>query len=130
MPVGGGPGCRLARDHGLGPSRRIGHFIGPKSAGTPASNLLISAELAQKIIVSFIRDGVSKAGFQRAILGLSGGIDSALVAFLAVEALGAENVIGIRMPYQTSSEGSLSDAQSVIDHLKIEPATIPLTAMG
>jgi len=107
----------------------ITYIIGTKAAANPTRNLVINTDLARKIIVSFIRDGLAKAGFTRAILGLSGGIDSALVAFLAVEALGAKNVVGARMPYQTSSEASLSDAQSVIDQLKIEVLTIPITAM-
>jgi len=91
--------------------------------------LHINTDLAKKIVVSFIRDGVSKVGFRKAVLGLSGGIDSALVLFLAVEALGAENVVGVRMPYRSSSEGSLSDAQKAIDQLGIESMTIPITPM-
>ena len=91
--------------------------------------LRINTGLARKIIVSFIQDGVSKVGFQKTVIGLSGGIDSALSAFLAVEALGAENVLGVRMPYRSSSEDSLLDAQKVIDHLGIPSLTIPITPM-
>jgi len=94
-----------------------------------AHKLTIHTELTRKILVEFIRDGVAKAAFQKVVLGLSGGIDSALVATLAVEALGAENVIGVRMPYQSSSEGSLSDAQKLIDQLGIQNFTIPITPM-
>jgi NAD+ synthase len=94
-----------------------------------ASKLIINAELVRKIIVAFIRDGVSKTGFSKAVIGLSGGIDSALSAFLAAEALGPENVLAVRMPYQTSSEGSLTDAQQVIDQLGIPSLTIPITPM-
>src|SRR5258708_558193 len=82
-----------------------------------------------KILVEFIRDGMAKAGFQKVVLGLSGGIDSALGAFLAVQALGSENVIGVRMPYQSSSEGSLSDVQKIIDQLCIQSFSIPITPM-
>src|SRR5258708_38680887 len=94
-----------------------------------AQKLVINTELTCKILVEFIRDGMAKAGFQKVVLGLSGGIDSALVAFLAVQALGSENVIGVRMPYQLSSEGILSDAQKIIDRLRIQTFTIPITQM-
>src|SRR5260221_8147649 len=94
-----------------------------------AQKLVINTELTCKILVEFIRDGMAKAGFQKVVLGLSGGIDSALVASLAVQALGSENVIGVRMPYQLSSEGSLSDAQKIIDQIGIQSFTIPITSM-
>jgi NAD+ synthase len=104
-------------------------IIGTDDRANPAEKLAINTDLARKIIVSFILDGVTKAGFKKAVLGISGGIDSALSAFLAVEALGAENVVGVRMPYRTSSEGSLSDAQKVVEQLGIESMTIPITPM-
>lgn len=91
--------------------------------------LTINTDLARKILIEFIRDAVTKTGFQRAVIGLSGGIDSALSAYLAVEALGSQHVLGVRMPYQTSSEDSLVDAQRVIDALGIEALTIPITPM-
>jgi len=93
------------------------------------SRLLINTDLARKILVGFVQDAVHKVGFKKAVLGLSGGIDSALSCFLAVAALGRENVLAVRMPYRTSSEGSLTDAQKVIDALGIESITIPITAM-
>jgi len=107
----------------------ISCIIGTDNAGDVAEKLVINTDLARKIIVSFIRDGVQKAGYSKAVIGLSGGIDSALSATLAVEALGAQNVVGVRMPYRTSSEGSLSDAQQLIDQLGIEAMTIPITPM-
>lgn len=91
--------------------------------------LTINTDLATKIIVGFIRDAVTKVGFSRAVIGLSGGIDSALVAFLAAQALGAENVLAVRMPYQTSSEGSLTDAQAVIGQLGLPSLTVEITPM-
>jgi len=94
-----------------------------------ADMLRINTDLARRVLVNFIYDGARKVGFERVVLGISGGIDSALVAFLAVEALGAKNVLGVRMPYKTSSESSLSDAQLVIDQLGIESLTIPITGM-
>ena len=78
--------------------------------------LAIDPELARKWLVSFLRDEVVKRrGFKKGIVGLSGGVDSALTAFLAAEALGKENVIGVRMPYRDSSPESLSHAKLVID---------------
>jgi NAD+ synthase len=94
-----------------------------------ARMLEINADLARTVIVKFIQDQVAKVGLTKVVLGLSGGIDSALVAFLAVEALGSENVLGVRMPYKTSSENSLTDAQQVIDQLGIEAITVPITPM-
>ncbi len=88
--------------------------------------LTINTALAEKILVGFIRDAVVKAGYERAVIGISGGIDSALSAFLTARALGPENVLGIRMPYTTSSADSLSDAQVVIDALGIRSLTVPI----
>ena len=91
--------------------------------------LTINTDLARKILVLFLRDAVTKVGFQRAVLGLSGGIDSALAAYLVAEALGPENVLAIRMPYKTSSPDSLSDAQAVIDALGVRSDTVEITPM-
>jgi NAD+ synthase len=91
--------------------------------------LNINTDLARKILVLFLRDAVTKVGFERAILNLSGGIDSALVAFLVAEAVGPENVLALRLPYHSSSQDSLDDAQAVIDALGIRSDTIEITAM-
>jgi NAD+ synthase (glutamine-hydrolysing) len=72
-----------------------------------------------KALVLGTRDYVRKCGFSKAILGLSGGIDSALVAAIAVEALGAENVMGVGMPSEYSSEGSVADAKTLAANLGI-----------
>ena len=66
----------------------------------------------------------------RAVIGLSGGIDSALSAYLSAKALGAENVLAVRMPYKTSAESSLLDAESVIEDLGLPSKTIPITDMA
>lgn len=102
---------------------------GPSGVDVDAM-LRINTDVARKIIVGFIRDAVTKVGFSRAVIGLSGGIDSALSAFLAAEALGPQNVLAVRMPYRTSSEGSLIDAQAVIDQLGLPALTIPITDMA
>ncbi len=91
------------------------------------SRLQINTDLAEKILVGFIRDAVHKVGFRRAVIGLSGGIDSALVAYLTVAALGPENVLGLRMPYASSSADSMIDAQKVIDALDMQSLTVPIT---
>jgi NAD+ synthetase len=71
---------------------------------------------------------VRRRGFKQGIVGISGGVDSSLTAFLAVEALGQGNVIGVRMPYRTSSQESLEHAQLVIDQLGIEALTVDISA--
>ncbi len=72
------------------------------------------------------RDYVRKCGFSKAIVGLSGGIDSALVATIAAEALGAENVLGVGMPSQYSSQGSIDDARQLTQNLGIQWELIPI----
>jgi NAD+ synthetase len=73
-----------------------------------------------------IRDYVRKCGFESVILGLSGGIDSALVAVLAADALGAENVLGVAMPARYSSSGSLMDAEALAKNLGIRYEVLPI----
>jgi NAD+ synthase len=93
------------------------------------SNLDINVELARKILTGFIRSEITRTGFTRAVLGLSGGIDSALSCFLAAEALGPENVLAVRMPYRASSADSLEDAQRVIDVTGVQSMTVEITDM-
>ncbi|MDQ6943573.1 MAG: NAD+ synthase [Candidatus Eremiobacteraeota bacterium] len=91
-------------------------------------SLAINAELAARWLEAFLRDElVERRGIGKAILGLSGGIDSALVAYLCARALGPENVYAIRMPYKTSAAASLSDAQRIVDALGINGETIEIT---
>src|SRR5213596_376799 len=91
--------------------------------------LAIDTDLARRWLVSFLKDEVvRRRGFTKGIVGLSGGVDSSLTAFLAVEALGKENVIGVRMPYRTSSPESLEHALLVIQTLGIQSVTIDITA--
>lgn len=92
-------------------------------------DLTIDTSLARTILTGFIRSEVTRAGFERAILNLSGGVDSSLAAFLSAEALGAENVLALRLPYQTSSPDSLMHAQVVIEATGIQSLTIPITEM-
>ena len=84
-----------------------------------------SPETKQALVLG-IQDYFHKAGFKKAFIGISGGVDSALVAALAVEALGSENVTGIMMPSIYSSGGSLSDGQELINNLSIQSQTISI----
>jgi NAD+ synthase len=93
------------------------------------NDLSINIDLTRKTLTGFIHTGITRAGFSRAVVGLSGGIDSSLSCYLTVEALGPENVLAIRMPYETSSPDSLEHAQLVIDELGIKSLTVPITEM-
>ncbi len=91
--------------------------------------LAIDCKLVEQVLVDFIKDEVTKVGFSKVVFGLSGGIDSALVAFLAAKALGKENVTAILMPYKTSSEESLSDAKKVVSQTGIHSFVLEITPM-
>ena len=80
-------------------------------------------------LVEFLRENFKKAGFSKAVLGLSGGIDSALVAYLLRDALGKENVLAIMMPYKSSNPDSLNHAKLVVEDLKINAKSIEITDM-
>ena len=95
----------------------------------PMTDLTINTEVARKILTGWIRSEITRAGLKRAVVGLSGGLDSALSCFLAAEALGPQNVLAVRMPYKTSSQDSLDDAQKVIDATGVQSATIEITPM-
>ena len=86
-------------------------------------------EKLYRALVLGLRDYLHKCGFKSAVLGLSGGIDSALTAVLAVEALGAENVRGVSLPSQYSSQGSLDDARILAENLGIQYDVIPIQPM-
>jgi len=92
-------------------------------------DLTIDVDLVRKILTGFIQSEVTRMGFSRAVINLSGGIDSALSCLLAVEALGPKNVLAIRLPYKTSLPDSLEHAQLVIDATGVQSVTIPITEM-
>jgi NAD+ synthetase len=96
------------------------HDVGP--------SLDIDPELVETWLVRFIRDEMSRRGLERAVVGVSGGVDSAVTATLAARALGPEHVVGVRMPYRTSSPDSLAHAQLVIDALGITERTVNISA--
>jgi NAD+ synthase len=93
-------------------------------------NLDINVDLVHSILTRFIHDEITRTGMSRAVINLSGGIDSALACYLAVEALGAENVLALRLPYKSSSADSLEHAQLVTDALGITVKTFPITEMA
>lgn len=91
--------------------------------------LNVNTALLRQILVGFVRDEVTKVGLHRGVLGLSGGIDSALVAFIAAEALGPENVYAYCMPYRTSNPESEQHAKLVADQLGINYSVLEITPM-
>lgn len=91
--------------------------------------LKVNTALLRQVLVGFLREEVHKVGIRKAVLGLSGGIDSALVAFLAAEALGPDNVHAIIMPYRTSNPESETHARLVAGQLGINHEVIEITPM-
>lgn len=90
-------------------------------------DLSINCEIVKKVLVGFIEDEVKKVGFNRVVVGLSGGVDSSLSAVLAVEALGPDNVFGVLMPYKTSSPESLEHGKLLVDLFKIPSLVVDIT---
>jgi NAD+ synthase len=89
--------------------------------------LLIDAAMARRIIGGFISAHLRQTDFSRALLGLSGGIDSALVAYLVAEAIGAQNLLCVLLPYRTSSPASRSDAEAVVRSLGCQSLLIDIS---
>ncbi len=92
-------------------------------------NLRLDGETVRKILTGFIDNEVRKAGFERVVVGLSGGVDSALSAFLAAEALGPQNVWAVLMPYRTSSSESVEHARLIVNTLGLHSLTVDITPM-
>jgi NAD+ synthase len=103
------------------------------AAGLPIfdlpSELEIDTGVARRVIGEFIRGQLRQAGFERAVLGLSGGIDSAVVAYLVAEAIGAERLLAVLMPYRTSSPASRGDAETIVAALGCSSEVVEITAM-
>ncbi len=81
---------------------------------SPPDELSIHCPLVEQLLVRFLQSEIHRAGFTRAVVGLSGGIDSTVVTYLAARALGSANVLAVTMPYKTSSDATRNDAQTVI----------------
>src|SRR5690349_5458359 len=93
------------------------------------TELAIDTDVARRVIGEFIRGQLRQAGFERAVLGLSGGIDSALVAYLTAEAIGAERLLCVLMPYRTSSPASRGDAEDIVRRLGCASELVEITPM-
>ena len=119
-------------DHGDGSS------VPPAASETPGTDdalfelppeLAIDTDVARRVIAQFIRGQLRQAGFERTVLGLSGGIDSALVAYLVAEAIGADKLLCVLMPYRTSSPASRADAEEVDRRLGAASEVIDISPM-
>ncbi|MES2264530.1 MAG: NAD+ synthase [Pseudomonadota bacterium] len=108
-----------------------GRFLGAGSEALPAriDSALAPVELYRRQIILGLRDYARRCGFNRVVVGSSGGIDSALTIALAVEALGADNVVAITMPSAWSSEGSVSDSVALCDNLGVQLHTHPIRTL-
>ena len=93
------------------------------------AELAIDTAVARRVLVGFIQGQLRQAGFERGVLGLSGGIDSALVAYLVAEAIGAERLLCVLMPYRTSSPASRADAEEVVQRLGCASELVDISPM-
>jgi NAD+ synthetase len=102
--------------------------ISPLVARITPPPLALDCELATEWLVAFLRAEFKRRGFEKAVVGMSGGVDSAVTGFLCARALGADNTIAVRMPYRTSSPESLEHARLVIDALGVMEQTVDISA--
>ena len=93
------------------------------------AELAIDTAVARRVIAGFIQSQLRQAGFERAVVGLSGGIDSALVAYVVAEAIGPERLLCVMMPYRTSSPASRADAEEVVRRLGCASELIDISPM-
>jgi len=120
------PGAQRVPTKNKKASPHAARIVGP---GEPLDPLALDLDLVHRWLVEFLRHEVLvRRGFKRGLVGLSGGVDSALTAWLAAEALGRENVTGVRMPYRSSSPESLEHAALVAERLGIECLTIDISS--
>jgi len=91
--------------------------------------LVVDTDIARRVITGFIQGQLRQAGFERCVLGLSGGIDSGLVAYLVAEAIGADKLLCVLMPYRTSSPASRTDAEAIVADLGCRSELVEITPM-
>jgi NAD+ synthase len=91
--------------------------------------MLYKNKILEELLVGFIRNETQKAGIKKAVIGLSGGVDSAVSAFITSKALGSENVLCVMMPYKTSSRDSITDAEKIISALNVKSKIVDISDM-
>jgi len=99
------------------------------SQRTNRADLKLNTKIVRELLVRFIKDQTTNAGFTKAVIGVSGGVDSAVSATLAAEALGKENVLGVMIPYRTSNPKSVEDANLVIQATGIRSELVEISKM-
>ncbi|MEZ6071313.1 MAG: NAD+ synthase [Pirellulales bacterium] len=107
-----------------GPAGRASSGVGPTDG---LGALQVNPELVEAILTRFIRNEIQRTGFTRAVVGLSGGLDSSTVVYLAARALGPENVLAVTMPYRTSSAETRAHSAEVVEALGIQTIDVPIT---
>ena len=120
---------RAARAVPAEPARPPATAAARSPSGEPTEELRIDTSVARRIIGEFIRGQLRQAGFERALVGLSGGIDSSLVAYLVSEAIGPERLLCLLMPYRTSDPASRADAEDVVGRLGCESLVVDISPM-
>jgi len=99
------------------------------SQRTNRADIKLNTNIVRELLVRFIKDQTTNAGFTKAVIGISGGVDSAVSAALAAEALGKENVLGVMIPYRTSNPKSVEDANLVIQATGIRSELVDISKM-
>lgn len=100
-----------------------------ETAKSHTEDLSLNTDIVKKLLVEFVRDETHNAGFNKGVIGLSGGVDSAVSASIASQALGKENLLAVLMPYRTSNPQSQTDAELVAEDLGIRTELVDITPM-
>jgi NAD+ synthase len=123
------PGANPVPDPGVNPDPGASPDPGADELFELPPELAIDTAIARRVIGQFIRGQLRQAGFERAVLGLSGGIDSALVASLVADAIGADKLLCVLMPYRTSSPASRADAEEVVRRIGAASEVVDISPM-